>query len=89
MLAAQTFEGVLSDLPVNDGNVNFNMQQTMAPIDLAQAKQVHPAGGSEVLRALLKRTPIQMARTILMTCKTLDEIKAEVERYRKDPNRTA
>lgn len=89
MLAAQTFEGVLADLPVNDGNVNFNMQQTMAPIDLAPAKQVHPAGGSEVLRALLKRTPIQMARRILMTCKTLDEIKAEVERYRKDPNRTA
>ncbi len=86
MLAAQTFEGVLADDPVNDGNVNFNRQQTMAPIDLAPAKQIHPAGGSEVLRALLKQIPIHPARTILGTCKTLDEIKAEVERYRKDPN---
>jgi phospholipase C len=86
MQAAQTFEGVLADRSVNDGSVDFIKRQTMAPTALAPPKQIHPAGPPEVLRLLLKGIPNRSARTILANCKTLDEIQAAAERYRKDPN---
>ncbi|MEK6288186.1 MAG: alkaline phosphatase family protein [Acidobacteriota bacterium] len=87
MLAAPTFESVLANHSVNDGNVNFIKEQTMAPTAFAPPNLLHPAGPPEVLRPLLKGIPIRLARKILATCKTLDEVKAEVERYRKDPKR--
>jgi len=89
MRAAQTFEGVLADHSVNDGSVNFIEQQTMAPTAFAPPNLIHPAGEPEVLRPLLKGIPIRSARRILATCKTLDEVKAAVESYRKDPNSRA
>jgi len=87
--AAQTFEGVLADHSVNDGSVNFIKQQTMAPTAFAPPNLIHPAGAPEVLRPLLEGIPIRSARKILENCKTLDEVKAAVERYRKDPNSRA
>lgn len=87
--AAQTFEGVLADHCVNDGTAHFIKRRTTAPTTLAQPKQIHPAGPPEVLRILLKGIPIRKARTILATCRTLDEIQAAAERYRMDPNRRA
>ena len=87
MLAAPTFEGVLANHSVNDGNVNFIKEQTMAPTAFAPPNLIHPAGAPEVLRRLLKGIPIRSAREILATSKTLDEVKVKVERYRKRPKR--
>ena len=89
MQAAQTFEDVLADHSVNDGNVKFIEQQTMAPTAFAPPNLIHPAGDPEVLRPLVKGIPIRSARRIFATCKTLDEVKAAVESYRNDPNSRA
>jgi phospholipase C len=84
--SAQTFDRVLADHAVNDGNVQFNPPPALDV--LRSGKPVHPAGTAHELKALLDGIPVVPARTILELCKTRSAVEAAVENYRADPIQT-
>jgi phospholipase C len=84
---AQTFEGVLANQVVNDGEVTFDLRAPV-PVPLSQRRPVHPAGTAEELSDLLAGIPVVPARTILELYKTRPDVEAAVDRYRSNPQAT-
>lgn len=83
---APTFEGVFADEVVNSETV------TTEPCGLtrtavATSGHVHPAGSAEELKAVLEGVPVVSRRAILRTNTTLDGVKADVARYRQNPEK--
>jgi hypothetical protein len=57
------------------------------PAQVARPRQAHPAGPNDELTALLTGIPVVARRAILGRNETLAAVQADIDRYRRDPEK--
>ena len=84
VMVAPTFEGVFADHVVNSKTVTIEPHDSKL-LDAARASRAYPA--AQELSVLLEGIPVIATRIILSKSETLEQVQAEVTRYRQDPEK--